>query len=274
MNGLQCPFTAGDPDHQQHLPPQGRVILLQIALVLSGVVFMMVVAVRDSAQYTFNDLLFTILNANITMVFKDPERIDYVEKLTLDYPGVKPVEMWGFGGGTIRPRGQEATDDDESVQLFGVPLPTQSYGYQLRGGSLAGAERQFAIVLEHQASRRSRRQGGRLGDGALQRKERARLPSRRAGVRSAADHRRAGGARQAAARPGPGGPLGDGLDPDRQEGLAYEQAIAKGLRQYYEANDVQVSSQRGIFGGSAAKAPPKPATPSSASSTSCWCCWG
>jgi putative ABC transport system permease protein len=33
-----------------------------------------------------------------------------------------------------------------------------------------------------------------------------------------------------------------------QEGLAAEQAIAKGLREYYEANHVPVSSQRGVFG--------------------------
>jgi putative ABC transport system permease protein len=33
-----------------------------------------------------------------------------------------------------------------------------------------------------------------------------------------------------------------------QEGLAPEQAMAKGLRQYYEANHIPVSSQRGIFG--------------------------
>jgi putative ABC transport system permease protein len=33
-----------------------------------------------------------------------------------------------------------------------------------------------------------------------------------------------------------------------QEGLLAEQTIAKGLRQYYEANHVPVSSQRGIFG--------------------------
>ena len=65
---------------------KGRVVLLELSLVLSALVFMMVLSVRDSVTYTFKDVMFAILNANVTMVFKDPERIDYVENLTTKYP--------------------------------------------------------------------------------------------------------------------------------------------------------------------------------------------
>ena len=47
---------------------KGRVILMQIALVLSGLVFMMVISVRDSVIYTVKDVIFQILNADVTGV--------------------------------------------------------------------------------------------------------------------------------------------------------------------------------------------------------------
>ncbi len=109
-----------------------RVIQMQITLVLSGLIFMMVVSMRDSVVYTVSDVLFSILNANITLLFEEPQRIDYLEELTLDYPGIKAVEMWGLGSATLRPAGQEESEDDENASLMGVPLPTQAYGYQLR----------------------------------------------------------------------------------------------------------------------------------------------
>jgi hypothetical protein len=57
-----------------------------------------------------------------------------VERLTLAQPGVKAVEMWSFASLKIRPRSQPESEEDKGVALFGVPLPTQLYGPQLRQG--------------------------------------------------------------------------------------------------------------------------------------------
>jgi putative ABC transport system permease protein len=230
---------------------KGRVFLLQIALVLSGVVFMMVVSVRDSASYTFKDLLFTILNANITMVFKNPERIDYIKDLTLEYPGIKAVEMWGFGSGNIRPCGQPATDDDESIQMWGVPLPTEAYGYQLRGGRWLTPDDDYAIVLNNKQIDDIGENGVKVGDCVTvkfaEKKERNYQvvglvfdPLLTTTALVERDH--------LLQDLGFVGRTGVVWIQTEQEGLANEQAIAKGLRQFYEDNQVQVSSQRGIFG--------------------------
>jgi len=130
-----------------------RVVLLQIALVLSGLMFMTVVSVRDSVVYTVRDVLFDILNADITMLFERSYRIDYLEEVTLNHPEVQAVEMWGFGGGNIRPAGKEASEDDESLGLFGVPLPTDFYGYQLRQGRWLDPQDGFAIVLNQELAK-------------------------------------------------------------------------------------------------------------------------
>ena len=124
-----------------------RVFLMQVTLVISGLIFMMVLSVRDSVVYTFDDILFSILNYDINFIFDDPQRIQHAEEVTLAHPEVKAVEMWAFGGGNLRPTGNEESEDDEGLTLFGVPLPTQLYGYQLRAGRWLMPEDTYAIVL-------------------------------------------------------------------------------------------------------------------------------
>lgn len=126
---------------------KGRVVLMQISLVISGLIFMMVIVVYDSLVYTVKDVMFAILNADITYVFEDYERNKHIEEMTLSYPGVKDVEMWGLTSSNIRPKGQEFSEDDESITLFGVPLPTNLYGYQLRQGRWLQPEDTYALVL-------------------------------------------------------------------------------------------------------------------------------
>ena len=228
---------------------KGRVILLEFSLVLSALVFMMVVSVRDSVTYTIQDVLFSILNANVTFIFKDTERIDYVENLTMKYPGVKAVEMWGwFNGATIRLRGTEYSKDDKSVTVMGVPLPTQVYGYQLLAGRWLDPRDERAIVLNNRLAKDAKIN---LGDWV----------TIRYAPKNERDYRvvgfdfdpiltNSGLVRRDTM-------LSDLGQVDRaaaiwiktdQGGLDYEVATAKALRQYYADNYLKVSAQRGIFG--------------------------
>jgi putative ABC transport system permease protein len=108
---------------------------------------MMVMSIRDSAQYTVNDMMFKILDGDISLVFDAPERIEHIEELALKHPEVSAVESWEFLGAGIRPAGQTETEDDETAQIFGVPLPSIMYGYQLRGGRWLDPTDTYAIVL-------------------------------------------------------------------------------------------------------------------------------
>lgn len=127
-----------------------RVILIEIGLVLSGIMFMTVVAVQDSVQYTISDVLLSIMNADITMVFNQPQRMGYIEELTLARSDIKAVEMWGLTSAEIRPAGQAESDDDVGVQLFGVPLPTQLYGARIRSGRWLNPTDTYAIVVDQE----------------------------------------------------------------------------------------------------------------------------
>lgn len=132
---------------------KGRVILTEITLVLSGLIFIMVMTAQASADYTFGSLLFEILNFDVNMLFRDPERIDRLEELTLAQPNVKAVEMWALNNASIRALGAEATEDDEGATIFGVPLPTELYGPQLREGRWLVPEDEKAVVLNQKLAR-------------------------------------------------------------------------------------------------------------------------
>jgi putative ABC transport system permease protein len=225
-----------------------RVVLLELSLVMSALVFMMVVGVRDSVTYTIRDVIFSILDANITMVFKNSERIDYIENLTMSYPGIKAVEMWGFAGATIRLRGSEYTKDDKSVTMMGVPLPTKLYGYQLRAGRWLDPKDERAIVINKKLAEDAKIN---LGDWVTIRySEKNERDFQVVGLVFDPILTTAGLVRRDIM-------LNDLGQVDRapavwiqteQGGLENEVAIAKGLRQYYADNNVKVSAQRGIFG--------------------------
>jgi len=126
---------------------KGRVLLTQLTLVGSGLIFMTVMSTWDSMAYTFNDILFDILRYNVVLQFEEPERIEQIETLTLAHPDVKAVEMWGLSQATIRPAGQPESNEDEQANLFGVPLPTKLYGPQMRHGRWLEPDDTFAVIL-------------------------------------------------------------------------------------------------------------------------------
>ncbi len=126
---------------------KGRVFRTQIVLVLSGLVFMMVLSFRDTVIYTVNDVMFSILGADVTFILDHPYRFDVVESVAKANPSVSGVELWTLRSATIRPATRAESKDDKSTLLFGVPLPTSMYGYQLRGGRWLQPDDSYAIVL-------------------------------------------------------------------------------------------------------------------------------
>jgi putative ABC transport system permease protein len=225
-----------------------RVILLQISLVMSALMFMMVISVRDAVEHTIRDVMFSILDADATYVLNRVERIEEIDKLVLSYPGVKSVEMWGLINATIRPMGQPESEDDESVLMLGVPLPTQLYGYQLRGGRWLVPQDERAMVMNQ---RLADDVGVGVGDWVTV----------RYGENNSTDWRVVGLVFDPILSNSANVPreilLRDNGIVGRTNTIwtsfttqdpASQIAMAKGLRDYLKQNNVDVSPQRGVFG--------------------------
>jgi putative ABC transport system permease protein len=226
-----------------------RVVLLEIGLVLSGLMFMAVVAVRDSVVYTTQDVFFSILNADISLVFEDAQRNSYIEDLTLSHPEVKAVEMWGLAGPTIRPAGQPESEDDETLNiLFGVPLPTRLFVSKVLAGRWLDPGDSYALVLDNQLAEEI---GVGVGDWVTLNYEEHQerdwqivglsflpfIPNTASAPRDVLLHDL--------------GFVGRGQSiwiQTWKEDPQSQIAIAKNLREYYKQNHVSVAAQRGIFG--------------------------
>jgi putative ABC transport system permease protein len=133
-----------------------------VALVGSGIVFMMVMGVNDSTNHTFTEEVSSVHKYDVTLRFEGPERIGRADRLALEQPGVKAVEMWSVNGAAIRPASQaEASSDDEGALLFGVPVPTAMYAPQLRAGRWLQPDDTEAVVLSQALAEEI---GATLGD--------------------------------------------------------------------------------------------------------------
>lgn len=129
---------------------KGRVALTQITLVLSGLIFMMVMGVGDSINYTFGTQLFSILNSNISLMLSHNERIESVERLAHQLPEVDQAEVWMLNEVNARPINAAESEDDPTVLTFAVPSDTQLYIPQMRAGRWLEAQsdhRMHEIVI-------------------------------------------------------------------------------------------------------------------------------
>lgn len=127
-----------------------RVLLTQITLVGAGIIFMMVMNTRATLQHTFGEVMLSIYNANVLLDLEEPARLPVIERLATENPAVTAVEVWATARGTARLAGQPAANDDDSVNLRGVPLPGDTYQPQLRAGRWLQPGDERAVVLNQE----------------------------------------------------------------------------------------------------------------------------
>ena len=128
-----------------------RLALTQISLVGSGIIFITVLGVRDSTNYTFGTELTSIHQYQVTLQFEEDERISRIAPMALTQPGVAALEMWNVENATVRPATQEQyTVDDRQTILFGLPVDSQMYAPKITTGRWLLPEDGHAVVLHEE----------------------------------------------------------------------------------------------------------------------------
>jgi putative ABC transport system permease protein len=130
-----------------------RVIIIEVALVTAGAIFMMVIGVNDATNYTFGNKLADIHNYQVTMAFDQPERAQLVEGVAGSLADVAAVESWLVLPGSARPAAQlEAAVTDARITLFGQPAETTHYEAEIEEGRWLRPEDTNAVVVSQQVA--------------------------------------------------------------------------------------------------------------------------
>ena len=125
-----------------------RVLVIQLALVVAGTIFMMVVGVNDATNYTYGDKLAEIHNYQVTLGLEAWERGQEVEQIASSVLGVTAVESWLVLPASARPVTQRDKGvTDARLTIFGQPLNTTLYQPELQAGRwLQAGDGQTAVV--------------------------------------------------------------------------------------------------------------------------------
>lgn len=99
---------------------KGRLMLTQSVLIVAGTMFLAVMSLSSSINFTV-DNIFGRLKFDFTIMFDDYERLDRVLALTETMPGVEDAEMWFNHGASVLKEGQRLKEAGLGAQLMGIP---------------------------------------------------------------------------------------------------------------------------------------------------------
>ena len=125
-----------------------RVVLIQLTLVGSGIIFIAVNGAADSTQFTFDQELRSIHTYQAGVGFEQAQRTERIAQLALAQPDIVKIELWSTGSATVRPITQaKVTIDDEGATLLGLPAASTVYKPQIvRGRWLQPGDRSEVVI--------------------------------------------------------------------------------------------------------------------------------
>ena len=125
-----------------------RVVLIQLTLVGSGIIFIAVNGAADSTQFTFDQELRSIHTYQAGVGFEQAQRTERIAQLALAQPDIVKIEQWSTGSATVRPITQaKVTIDDEGATLLGLPAASTVYKPQIvRGRWLQPGDRSEVVI--------------------------------------------------------------------------------------------------------------------------------
>ncbi len=132
---------------------QRRVIVIEIALVMAGTIFMMVLGVNDASLFTYDGKLKEVHNWQVSYSFDQSIRSERLEAAALGVEGVTAAETWLVASGSARPIDQvEKAVTDARVSVFGQPPATDFYKPEILEGRWLEPTDTYAIVAGSQVA--------------------------------------------------------------------------------------------------------------------------
>ena len=137
---LQRPYLLAIRNTLRH---KGRLLQTLIVLIIGTALFISVLSVNRSVNATLESFLHHH-QYDVSLGMARPYRIEALERLALEVPGVTGVESWSLDGGTrLRP------DDSESnfFRVYAVPPASKIIDPQMDQGQWLNGQKEKSIVI-------------------------------------------------------------------------------------------------------------------------------
>lgn len=122
---------------------KGRLMLTLATLVLGGTMFIAIANLYVSALDTLNEQLAAYSNYDIQISLGEPVRLNVVERVAAQTPGVAATEVWATGQG----RRLEDGEEGGAFPIMGVPLQSHTLSPILLAGRWLEPGDQNALVI-------------------------------------------------------------------------------------------------------------------------------
>ncbi len=141
---------------------RSRVIIIEVALIVAGMIFMMVIGVNDATNYTFGNKLAKIHNYQVTFALQETARSQELEAIAGSVADTTTIESWLVLPASARPISQAESDvSDARVTVFAQPPTTDLYKPEIEAGRWLRPGDTQAVVVSKAVSDNK---GWQLGD--------------------------------------------------------------------------------------------------------------
>ena len=125
---------------------QGRFMLTQLVLIIAGTMFLLVMSLSASLTRTLdND--FGRRQYDMTIIFKERERIDRAVALAESQAGVAQAEVWYSHSASILKAGQRTREAGFGTEIIGIPAGSQIFRPLIISGRWLDPSDERAVVI-------------------------------------------------------------------------------------------------------------------------------
>jgi putative ABC transport system permease protein len=112
---------------------KGRLILTLLVLISAGTMFLLVMTLSSSITLTLDEV-FMRRKFDVTMSFREPQRLERLTEIGAATPGVDRVEAWFTQSASILVNGERTKEAGLGAQLIGLPIDGDFYRERLIAG--------------------------------------------------------------------------------------------------------------------------------------------
>jgi putative ABC transport system permease protein len=125
-----------------------RVLVVEIALIAAGAIFMAVLGLSDATDFTYGDKLAAVHKFDVAHSFEEDVRDGRLQNVVAAEPQITHAEGWLVGGAKARPAAQaDSTVEDPNLTIFAIPQETRVYQPEMKDGRWFDAAEDGAVVL-------------------------------------------------------------------------------------------------------------------------------